>query len=111
MKRKYIYTNKNGNFSYLSNLSLDLSFILLFNQKYCILCRTEKKNGNESAFLQRNYLKTIENLNHLFPSTPASTIYNEEFFSRYFTRNNWKKKKKQNSSLLTAKSSQLSLEF
>lgn len=82
MKRKYICTNaKMVTFS----IYPIYSFI---GQKYCILCRTEKKNGNESAFLQRNYLKTIENLNHLFPSTPASTTYNEEFFSRYFTRNN-----------------------
>lgn len=39
-------------------------------------------------------------MNHLLPSTPASTTYNVEFFSRYFTRNNWKKKKKKETELL-----------
>lgn len=137
MKRKYIFliieqrylidkclfqlyvtrTNKNANFSLsdkqgnLSNLLLNFSFI--DQKKYRILCRTEKKKRKRICILATTELSQNDRkptMNHLFPSTPASTTNN---FFLYFTRNNWKekKKKKQNSSLLTAKSSQLSLEF
>lgn len=90
--------DKQGN---LSNLLLNFSFI--DQKKYRILCRTEKKNGNESAFLQRrNYLKTIENLRWTicFHRHLHLQLTTNNFFLRYFTRNNWKEKKKEKTELL-----------
>lgn len=103
MKRKYIFliieqrylidkclfklyvtrTNKNANFSLndkqgnLSNLLLNFSFI--DQKKYRILCRTEKKKRKRICILATTELSQNDRkptMNHLFPSTPASTTNN-----------------------------------
>lgn len=135
MKRKYIFliieqrylidkclfklyvtcTNKNANFSLSEEIYPIYSLISLLSIKKNIVSCVERKRKTETNLHSCNdgiISKRSKTYDEPFVSIDTC-IYNEQFFSRYFTRNNWKekKKKKQNSSLLTAKSSQLSLEF
>lgn len=66
--------DKQGN---LSNLLLNFSFI--DQKKYRILCRTEKKKRKRICILATTELSQNDRkptMNHLFPSTPASTTNN-----------------------------------
>lgn len=98
-------TNKNANFSLSEEIYPIYSLISLLSIKKNIVSCVERKrkNGNESAFLQRrNYLKTIENLRWTicFHRHLHLQLTTNNFFLRYFTRNNWKEKKKEKTELL-----------